>query len=319
MWTAGGKTYRKNGTISFRILMSKLPDLEAMAIFAKVVEMRGIAAAASDLGLSAPTVSKALARLEQRLGSRLINRSSRRFAVTDAGQALAERAARLLADAEAAEDSLLSQSNAPRGTIRLAAPMSFGISELAPILPDFLQQYPEVSVDLHLSDALVDVIGDGFDVALRIGALADSALLSRRLAPVPGVLLAAPSYLDRRGRPAHPTDLLQHDCFAYAYLRTRDTWHFTNHAGESVAVRPTGRLRVNNGDAVLPALTAGLGIAALPAFIAGPVLRAGCVEQVLPDWSGSRSDLYLVTPPSGPRPARVRVMIDFLVERLAHG
>jgi DNA-binding transcriptional LysR family regulator len=319
MWTSLGKTNRKNGNLSFQILMPKLPDLEAMAIFAKVVETRGVAAAATDLGLSAPTVSKALARLEQRLGSRLVNRSSRRFALTDAGLALAERAARLLADAEAVEDSMLAQSNAPRGTIRLAAPMSFGISELAPILPDFLQQYPAVSVDLHLSDALVDVIGDGFDVALRIGALTDSALLSRRLAPVPGVLLAASSYLDQRGRPVHPMDLMQHDCFAYAYLRTRDTWHFTNEAGENVAVRPSGRLRVNNGDAVLPALVAGLGIAALPAFIARSAFETGGLERVLPNWSGTRSDLYLVTPPNGPRPARVRVLIDFLVQRLAHG
>ena len=218
--------------------MSRLPDLEAMAIFAKIVETRGITAAAVDLGLSAPTVSKALVRLEQRLGSRLLNRTSRRFALTDAGHALAERAARLLADAEAAQDALLAQSATPRGLIRLAAPMSFGIAELAPILPDFLERYPEVSIDLHLSDALVDVIGEGFDIALRIGELADSSLLARRLAPVPGMLVASPTYLDRRGRPTHPADLAHHDCFGYAYLRTRDTWHFTNAAGETVAVRP---------------------------------------------------------------------------------
>jgi DNA-binding transcriptional LysR family regulator len=297
--------------------MSKLPDLEAMAIFARIVETRSITAAAVDLGLSAPTVSKALVRLEQRLGSRLLNRTSRRFALTDAGQMLAERAARLLADAEAAQDALLAQSATPSGLVRLAAPMSFGITELSPILPDFLQQHDQVSIDLHLSDALVDVTGDGFDIALRIGALADSSLLARRLAPVPGVIVAAPAYLDRRGRPAHPADLAEHDCFGYAYLRTRDTWHFTNAAGEQVSVRPSGRLRVNNGDAVLPALIAGLGIAAMPEFIVGPAIAAGHLERILPDWSGSQSSLYLVTPPNGPRPARVQALVDFLVQRLS--
>jgi DNA-binding transcriptional LysR family regulator len=297
--------------------MSRLPDMEAMAIFAKVVETRGISSAAADLGLSAPTVSKALARLEQRLGSRLVNRTSRRFALTDAGHALADRAARLLADAEAAQDVLLAQSATPRGLVRLAAPMSFGVSELSPILPDFLEQYSEVSIDLHLSDALVDVIGDGFDMALRIGELVDSSLLARRLAPVPGMLVASPSYLNRRGRPAHPADLADHDCFAYAYLRTRDAWHFTSQTGETVAVRPAGRLRVNNGDAALPAVVAGLGIAAMPDFIVRPAVADGRLEQILPCWRGSQSSLYLITPPNGPRPARVQVLADFLIQRLS--
>ena len=170
--------------------MSRLPDMEGMAIFAKIVETRGITAAAAELGLSAPTVSKALARLEQRLGSRLLNRTSRRFALTDAGHTLAERAARLLADAEAAQDALLAQSATPRGVVRLAAPMSFGLSGVAPILPDFLERYSEVSVDLHLSDALVDVIGDGFDIALRIGELAEFV--------TPGA--AAGAHAERAGR-----------------------------------------------------------------------------------------------------------------------
>jgi DNA-binding transcriptional LysR family regulator len=297
--------------------MSRLPDMEAMAIFAKVVETRGITAAATDLGLSAPTVSKALVRLEQRLGSRLLNRTSRRFALTDAGHVLAERASRLLADAEAAHNALLAQSATPRGLVRLAAPMSFGVSEIAPVLPDFLQRYPEVSVDLHLSDALIDVIGEGFDIALRIGELLDSSLLARRLAPMPSMLVASPAYLVRCGRPAHPADLAQHECFAYAYLRTRDTWHFSNAVGEAVTVRPSGRLRVNNGDAMLPAAIAGLGIAGLPEFIARAAVTDGRLEQILPDWSASQSSLYLVTPPNGPRPVRVQVLADFLAQRLS--
>ena len=297
--------------------MSRLPDMEGMAVFATIVETRSITAAAAELGLSAPTVSKALARLEQRLGSRLLNRTSRRFALTDAGHALADRAARLLADAEAAQDALLAQSATPRGVVRLAAPMSFGLSGVAPILPDFLEQYPEVSVDIHLSDALVDVIGDGFDIALRIGELVDSSLRARRLAPMPSMLVASPAYLDRRGRPAHPADLANHDCFGYAYLRTRDTWRFTSEAGETVAVRPSGRLRANNGEATLPAVIAGLGIAAMPEFIVRLAVADGRLEPILPQWSGSRGSLFLITPPNGPRPARVQVLADFLVQRLS--
>jgi DNA-binding transcriptional LysR family regulator len=297
--------------------MSKLPDMEAMAIFAKVVETRGITAAAIDLGLSAPTISKAIGRLEKRLGSRLLNRTSRRLVLTDAGRALAERAARLLMDAEAAETALLAQSATPRGTVLLAVPMSFGTREVAPILPAFLTLYPDVAVDLHLSDALVDVIGDGFDIALRIGVLPDSSLLARRLAPVPTVIVAAPAYLDRRGRPDHPTQLAGHDCFSYTYQRTRDAWHFTNDTGEQVAVRPSGQLRVNNGDALLPALIAGLGVAAMPTFLMREALADGRLEQILPRWNTLRSSLYLLTPPAGPRPARIQVLVDFLARRLS--
>lgn len=297
--------------------MSRLPDLEAMAIFAKVAETRGITSAAMELGLSAPTVSKAVSRLERRLGSRLLNRTSRRFALTDVGLALAERTSRLLADAEAAQDAILAQSATPRGLVRLAVPMSFGINQVAPVLPIFLRRYPDVSVDLHLSDALVDLIGDGFDVALRIGVLPDSSLLVRRLAAVPGVIVASPGYLAERGRPTHPSDLANHSCFGYAYLRTRDTWHLTNAAGESVTVRPAGRMRVNNGEAVLPSAIAGLGIAALPEFIARQAVADGRLETILPEWQATRSSLYLLTPPSGPRPVRVQALIDFLVEHLS--
>lgn len=174
-----------------------------------------------------------------------------------------------------------------------------------------------MSIDLHLSDALVDVIGDGFDLALRIGALSDSSLLARRLAPVNSMIVAAPAYLDRKGRPTHPTQLAGHDCFSYAYLRTRDVWHFANEAGEEVTVRPSGRLRVNNGDVLLPAVFAGLGIAGLPAFLARDGLADGRLEQILPDWSALRSNLFLLSPPAGPRPVRIQLLADFLVARLS--
>ncbi len=292
--------------------MTRLPDFEALAIFAKVVELRSFAAAASELGLSKATVSKAVSRLEERLGARLFNRTSRRLALTDAGQKLSARAQRLLADGEAAENEALAQSTSPRGLVRLAVPMTFGVKAVAPILPEFLRSYPDLAIDLHLSDAMVDLIGEGFDAALRIARLPDSSLIARRLCAVPRHTVAAPSYLKQHGRPTHPMHLAQHKCFGYAYLSTADVWHYSNAKGEQVSVRPAGPLRVNNGEALLPAVIAGLGIADLPDFIAGDAIRSGKVQPVLDGWSQPEGAVHLVTPPGGPRPARVEALGDFL-------
>jgi len=296
--------------------MSKLPDLEGLAIFAKVVETRSFAGAAAELALSKATVSKAITRLESRLGARLFNRTSRRFALTDTGRMLAERAASILAEGEAAENDALAQSAAPRGLVRLAVPMSFGISQIAPLLPDFLAAFPEVSIDLHLSDAVVDLIGEGFDAALRIAVLMDSSLIAKRLCGVTRFTVASPAYLARHGRPSHPRDLEQHACFGYAYLPTPDVWRFSNRAGEEVSVRPSGPLRANNGEAIMPAVLAGRGIAVLPDFIVRDALADGRLEAVLPDWSLALGGLYLLTPSAGPRPARVEALVDFLTRRL---
>jgi DNA-binding transcriptional LysR family regulator len=294
--------------------MPKLPDFEGLAIFAKVVELRSFAAAASELALSKATVSKAVSRLEARLGARLFNRTSRRLALTDAGQKLIPRAARLLVDGEALENEALAQSVAPRGLVRLAVPMTFGIRAVAPILPQFMAEYPDVAIDLHLSDAMVDLIGEGFDAGLRIASLPDSSLIARRLCAMPRYTVASPDYLKRHGRPTHPMHLAQHRCLGYAYLSTPDVWHYTNAAGEQASVRPAGPLRVNNGEALMPALLAGLGIADLPDFIVGDAIASGEVEVILKGWKQIEGAVHLVTPPGGPRPARVEVLADFLAK-----
>jgi DNA-binding transcriptional LysR family regulator len=296
--------------------MATLPDLEGLAIFAKVVEIRSFAGAAAELRLSKATVSKAVSRIEARLGARLVNRTSRRFALTDAGRQLIDRAAHILAEGEAAEDSARAQATMPRGMVRLAAPMSFGLLHVAPLVPEFLAAFPDVSVDLHLSDAMVDLVGDGFDASIRVAILPDSSLVVRRLCDMPLFLVGSLAYLNKHGRPKHPLHLTQHRCISYSYTARSETWRFTKD-GKSATVRPAGPLRVNNGDAMLPALIAGTGLGILPEFIVREALAAGRLERLLPDWSLPLGAVYWVTPPGGPRPKRVEILGDFLVEKLA--
>jgi DNA-binding transcriptional LysR family regulator len=296
--------------------MARLPDFEGLAIFAKVVETRSFIGAAAELKLSKATVSKAVSRIEARLGARLINRTSRQLALTDAGRQLAGRAAHILAEGEAAEDEALAQSTAPRGLVRLAAPMSFGLLHIAPLLPEFLATFSEVSIDLHLNDAMVDLIGEGFDAAIRIAVLPDSSLVARRLCEMPRYLVGSPTYLNKHGRPRHPLHLAQHRCIGYSHTMTTETWRFTKD-GKSASVRPSGPLRVNNGDAMMPTLIAGTGLGILPEFILRDALATGRLERLLPDWSLPSGAVYWVTPPGGPRPKRIEVLADFLVKKLA--
>jgi DNA-binding transcriptional LysR family regulator len=297
--------------------MSKLPDLEGLAIFAKVAETRSFGAAAAELRLSKATVSKAVSRVETKLRTRLFNRTSRRLSLTDAGRQLCGRAAHILAEGEAVEDEALARSTAVRGLVRLAAPMSFGVRHLAPLLPAFLATYPEVSIDLHLSDAMVDMIGDGFDAAVRIAVLPDSSLVAKRLCGMPRYLVGAPAYLGRHGWPRHPMNLAEHRCIAYGHGIASETWRFTHRNGKSATVRPLGPLRVNNGDAMMPALMAGTGLAVLPEFIVREALADGRLERLLPDWSLPAGSLHWVTPPGGQRPKRVDVLGEFLAMSLA--
>ncbi|HTA99831.1 MAG TPA: LysR family transcriptional regulator [Bradyrhizobium sp.] len=297
--------------------MPKLPDFEGLAMFAKVAEERSYAGAARSMDVSVATVSRAVSRLEDQLGGRLFNRSSRRLALTDFGRGLADRAARIYAEAKEVECIAIETARRPRGVVRFAVPMSFGTHWVAPILPDFFQQYPDVAVDLHLSDEKIDLIGAGFDAALRVGVLEDSSLVVKRLAVVRRFIVAAPSYLARYGRPGHPDDLTAHHCLGYAYRANRDVWHLTNKAGDSVTVTPVGPLRVTNVDALLPTLLAGLAIAELPEFVAFDLLRTGQVEVLLADWTMALGGLYFVTPTARARSAKVEALSSFLTKRLS--
>lgn len=299
--------------------MSKLPDLEALAIFARVAETQSFSGAAEALGLSKATVSKAVSRLEERLGTTLLHRTSRRFALTETGRLLAARAAAMTAEAESAECEAMDQAVNPRGLVRLAAPMSFGMAHVAPALPEFLATHPDVSVDLHLSDEVIDLVGGGFDCALRIAALPDSSLTARRLRTVRRCIVAAPAYLEQRGRPQHPDDLERHACLGYAYLPTPNSWRLTNaKTGEEAVVRLNGPLRANNADALTHAVVAGLGIAEQPDFIHWRDVAEGRLEVILPDWSLPKISLHLVAPGGGgPRPARVAALMDYLATRFA--
>ncbi|WP_299329387.1 LysR family transcriptional regulator [Parasphingopyxis sp.] len=297
--------------------MSNLPDLEAWAIFAKVVELRSFTAAAEDLAVSKATVSKAVTRLEKSLGVQLLHRSSRHLSLTESGRELAGRAQQLLSLGEEAEDAARDDAANPRGLVRLAAPMSFGITHVGAALPDFLASYPDIAVDLHLSDDVVDIIGGGFDAALRIGALPDSSLKARRLGPIDRHLVASSAYIERKGRPEHPADLKDHDCLCYAYLPNPESWRFTHKEGEEAQVRPSGPLRANNSDAMMPALIAGHGIALVPDFMLAQHDPEGSLITLLPDWSAPPVALHLVTPPGRERPARVTVLLDYLVGRFS--
>lgn len=292
----------------------RLPDLEAWAIFASVVEHRSFSAAAAAIGLSKATVSKAITRLEAHLGQSLFHRTSRRLALTEAGKPLAEHAARILAEARLAEESANDAASAPTGRVRLAAPMSFGITNVAPLLAEFLAAHPGIEVDLHLSDARVDIVAEGFDVALRIAELPDSSLRARRLCTIHAHIVAAPRYLADHGTPTHPAQLGEHRLFGYSNVV--GPWRFHGPGGAEVSVRAQGPLTANSGEAILPALVAGLGIARLPEFIVGAALASGALVPILADWAPAPIGLHLLTPPSPLRPARVEALIAFLTTRL---
>ncbi len=297
--------------------MSKLPDFEGLAMFAKVAEEGSFAAAAREMGVSVATVSRGVARLEERLGARLLNRTSRQLALTEFGRTLCEKAGEIYRQAEAAEGAARELSVQPRGLVRLAVPMSFGLRWVAPLMPEFFRRYPDVQVDLHLADSTVDLVADGFDAALRIAALPDSSLVARRLCAVTQYVVASPGYLAREGRPMHPRELVDRPCMSYAYRARSDVWRFVNDAGDEEPVLPNGPLRVTNSDALLPMLLEGLAIAELPEFIAAEYLSDGRLEAILTDWSLTKGGLYFVTPSERARPAKVSALSDYFAEHLS--
>lgn len=296
--------------------MPRLPDFEGLAMFAKVAEEGSFAAAATAMNVSVATVSRAVTRLEERLGGRLFNRTSRRLALTDYGQTLAERAARIYTEAEEAEDFGRETSSRPRGLVKLAAPLSFGVRWVAPLLPEFFRTYPDISVDLHLTDVHADLIGEGFDAALRIAIMEDSSLVARLIAPVRRFVVASPTYLSRYGRPQHPQDLGAHQCLTYTNRSKRDVWRFTHKSGKECTVTPTGALRGTSVEALLPTVLAGLAITELPEFIATLYFPDEQLEPVLTDWRLPEGGLYFVTPTVRARPAKVSALADFFISKL---
>ena len=233
------------------------------------------------------------------------------------GHTLGERAAKIYAGAEEAEDFARETSSRPRGLVKLAAPLSFGARWVAPLLPEFFRLYPDIAVDLHLTDAHADLIGDGFDAALRIAIMEDSSLAARLIAPVRRFVVASPAYLLRCGRPQHPHDLGAHQCVTYANRSKRDVWRFTHQSGEECTITPTGALRVTSVEALLPMLIAGLAISELPEFVATQYFADKQLEPILTDWRLPEGGLYFVTPTARARPAKVSALADFFISRLA--
>ncbi len=289
--------------------------LHAMQVFCAVVEENGFSAAARRLDLSNAAVSKHVAALEERLGARLLNRTTRRISLTEAGQAYYARCAKILEDIDEAERAITHLTAQPRGTLRVNAPMSFGVDHVVPALGDFLRAYPEIHVDLELTDRYVDLIDEGFDMAVRVADLPDSSLIAKKLAPMRLALVAAPSYLAAHGRPARPEDLSGHQCLRYTVHGATDVWRFAAANGEPRLVKISGPLAVNNGDAVLNAALAGLGIGALPTFIAGAALCDGRLVELLEGQLLQNSSIYAVYPHSRLLSPKVRAFVEFRAAR----
>lgn len=295
--------------------------LDGMAAFVRVAELGSFSAAAAVLGLSKSAVSKQVGALEARLGVRLLNRTTRRLALTEAGEGFREACARLLQELEEAELLAGQAGSLPRGRLRVSAPMTFGILSLAPLIPTFLARHPQVELDLALEDRVVDLLADGFDLAVRVGSLRDSGLIARRLAAVPQLCAASPAYLASRGGapPSHPGELAGHACLRYTLNRTPDRWDFVRGGAETASVRVRGPLSANNGDALRAAALHGAGVVRMPAFIVGADVEQGRLVRLLPDWHAPEIPVHAVWPPQPHATAKLRAFVDFLAEHLRRG
>ncbi|MEQ8665715.1 MAG: LysR family transcriptional regulator [Rhodospirillales bacterium] len=291
--------------------MRSLDEIEA---FTAVVERGGFTQAARHLGVGKSAISKQVARLEDRLGARLLNRTTRKISTTEVGRAFYDRCSRIIADLGDAERAVRDLQAEPRGLLRVNAPMSFGVMYLAEAVAAFMSDHPELSIDLDLSDRLVDVVEEGYDLAVRITRLPDSTMIARKLAPFDRVICASPSYWRRHGRPQSPDDLIHHNCLQYSYLSTQNEWTFDN-GDQHHAVHVNGNLSANNGEALRAAAIAGHGVLNTPLFIVAGALRNGQLESVLDEYGSTGAAIYAVYPHNRHLSAKIRLFVDFLADR----
>ena len=289
----------------------------AVSAFAKVVEFGSFARAAERLAVSTSAVSRQVADLEAHLDVRLLNRTTRRLSLTEAGQAFYERSVQLLADLDEAESSVRAAAVSPKGTLRLTCGVSFGVRYVAPAVADFSAQHSQLLFDLDLSDRAVDLVEEGFDLAIRIGHIGQQGLVSRRIGWTRAVCCASPGYLARRGTPSTPEELAQHECLTYTHVPVPNVWSFESPAGAKHAVRITPRHRANNGRMLAALTVEGLGVVFEPDFIVAPEVRAGRLVRLLPDYEPARSPIAAVYPSRRHLSAKVRTFVDFLAERFA--
>jgi DNA-binding transcriptional LysR family regulator len=291
------------------------PPLELLIAFAKVAETSSITFAARELGLSKATVSKQINELEARLGVILFARTTRSLTVTEAGKKAYARASNILAEADLIFEEAQDSRTVPRGHLLIAAPHTFSRLWLADALPDFMRDYPDISLEISVDDRKVDLVAEGYDAALRISAMPDSSLIARQLSHMNLFLVAAPAYWAKYGHPQVPQDLAEHACIRYANLPEPSTWRFLGPDGGDVRVKVDGPLMVNGGDMELPALRAGLGIALLPDFTICTDVRAGLLEVSTMAWRAPDVTLHLLTPPGRNKLKRLAVFTQFLVAR----
>jgi DNA-binding transcriptional LysR family regulator len=283
-----------------------------LLIFVTIADRGGFGRAAAHLGISTSQVSRALAALEDRLGARLFNRTTRQVALTDAGRALHERARTLLAELDEAEAEVRDQSAEPRGTLRVSLPVHFGLRFLTPLAAEFATLHPNLRLELSFEDRRVDLVEEGFDLAVRISPMGDSSLIGRKLGATHILTVASPAYLERNPAPLHPRDLAQHHALLHDH---ESSWRFRCD-GEDVSVRVAGRFAANNGEALRHAVVLGLGVARLPDFMVAPDVGAGRLVRLLASWE-EQLPIVAVYPPGRHLSPKVRRWVDFLVLRLA--
>lgn len=292
--------------------MNKFADLEA---FVTVVDAGSFSAAAARLQLAKSAVSRRVSELESRLGIQLLSRTTRRLSLTEAGEEFHHKASRILADLEEAELSTSQRRGRLQGRLRLAAPLSFGLQHLIPALNEFLIAHPEVELDLDLNDRQVNLVEEGFDMAVRIGRLEDSSLIARQIGTSRSVTCASPDYLQRAGRPLRPEDLSRHQGLEYTNLPRPLRWRYVAEDGKETTPRVPCRYRANNGEALVAAALQGLGIARLPTFLVNREVQGGQLETLLNDWQGLHEGMYALYPPGRYLSHRVRLFTDFLTQR----